>query len=126
MTVKVIKANQNLASTTIVEDTSADSTLRANTTNNSGKLYSVEIDNTNNSNFVYFKLADSGSASGSVALLTASMIFPATGSSVISYNIPSGSVFVDGFSHWCVTGPEYSSTTNPNNDVAVRYTVIDD
>jgi hypothetical protein len=126
MTVKVIKANQNLASTTIVEDTSADSTLRSNTTGDSGTLYSVEIDNSLNSDFVYFKFADSADATGSVALLTASMVLPATGSSVVTYNIPTGSVFVNGFSHWCVGGPEYSSTTNPTFNVAVRYTVIDD
>ena len=126
MSIKVIKANQNIASTTIVEDTSADSTLRANTTGDSGELYSVEIDNRLNPNFVYFKIADSADATGSVANLTASMILPATGSSVIAYNIPTGSIFVNGFSHWCVTGPEYSSTTNPTNPVAVRYTVIDD
>ena len=126
MTFKVIKASQNIASTTIVEDTSADFTLQANTTGDSGTLYSVEVDNRNNSSFVYFKLADSAIASGSVALLTASMIFPATGSAVVTYNIPTGSVFVNGFSHWCVTGPEYSSTTNPASDVVVRYTVIDD
>ena len=126
MTVKVIKANQNLAPTTVVEDTSADSTLQANTTGDSGTLHFVEIDNRNNSGFVYFKLADSANASGSVALLTASMVLPATGSAVVSYNIPTGSVFVNGFSHWCVTGAEVSSTTNPAASVIVRYTVLDD
>ena len=123
MAVTVIKANQNIVATTVVQDTEANSTAQDNTTGAAGSLYTVEVDNTGNTTYVYFKMADTINATGSTT--PADLVFAASGSAVSNYNMPAGVSFVNGFSHWCVTSPTGSSVANPGSAVTVRYTVID-
>jgi hypothetical protein len=122
MAVTVIKANQNISATTIVVDTNTNSTAQDNTTSAAGTLYSVEVDNTGNAGYVYFKMADTVDATGGTT--PADLVFAASGSATANYNMPSGVSFVNGFSHWCVTSPTGSSVANPGSAVTVRYTVV--
>ena len=123
MAVTVIKANQNVVSTTIVVDTTTNGTAQSNTTSAAGTLYAVEIDNTNNAGHVYFKMADV--LVGTAGTTAADLVFAATGSKTTNFNMPNGITFINGFTHWCVTSATGSSTTNPGSAVTTRYTVVD-
>ncbi len=102
----------------IVQDLAVDEVAVSNTTGGAGTLYMVEIDNSAYSTAVYFKLANTASATaGSTA---ATMVLHCPASSKRSYVFPEGIAFSAGFSHWCVTGAAEANTSAPGT-VKVRY-----
>tara|TARA_R110002020_G_scaffold418073_1_gene627332 strand:+ start:330 stop:695 length:366 start_codon:yes stop_codon:yes gene_type:complete len=121
MAITVIKTNQNIASSTIVKDTNANGTAADNTTSAAGSLYSIEVINPN-TDWVYFKLADTADATAGTT--DATLIYPATGAATSSVVFPQGIAFANGFSHWCVTAATGSSTTNPSSAVTVIYVTV--
>ena len=122
MAVTVISTNQNLVASKIVQDTDADSTAQDNTTGAVGTLYSVEVVNTLNTNYVYFKMADTVTATGGTT--AADLVFACSGSTTTNYVMTEGVEFINGFSHWCVTGSAEANVTNPAAAVTVRYVVV--
>ena len=103
----------------IVQDTGATNSAVDNTTGGSGTLYMVEVDNSANSNVVYFKLADSTDATAGTT--AADIVLRVPASTKMSFAFPTGVAFANGFSHWCVTGAAESNTTSPGSAVVVRY-----
>ena len=103
----------------LVQDTAASNSAVDNTTGASGTLYMVEIDNTDLAAAVYFKLANSTNATAGTT--AADMVFLCPASAKRSYAFPEGIAFDAGFSHWCVTSADESSTAAPGTTPTVRY-----
>ena len=103
----------------LVQDNSCTATAQDNTTDASGTLYMVEIDNSSFSTIVYFKLANATDATAGTT--AADMVFMCPASSKRSYVFPEGIAFSAGFSHWCVTGAAEANTTSPSTPPTVRY-----
>ena len=103
----------------LVQDTAATNSAVDNTTGASGTLYMVEIDNTGLASTVYFKLVNA--ASTTVGTTAASVVLMCPASVKRSYAFPEGIEFSSGFSHWCVTSAEQSSTAAPGTTPTVRY-----
>jgi len=118
MAVTVTNQSNPLASK-LVQDTSVSNSAVDNTTGSTGTLYMVEIDNTNLAAIVYFKLADATSATAGTTAATIVLKCPA--SVKRSYAFPEGIAFSSGFSHWCVTAADESSTAAPGTPPTVRY-----
>ena len=118
MAVTVTNQSNPLASK-LVQDTSVSNSAVDNTTGSSGTLYMVEIDNTGLAAIVYFKLADATSATAGTTAATIVLKCPA--SVKRSYAFPEGIAFSSGFSHWCVTAADESSTAAPGTPPTVRY-----
>ena len=109
----------NPLGTKLVQDTAAAGTAIDNTTGASGTLYMVEIDNTGHGGAVFFKIVNATSATaGSTA---ASLVLMCPASVKRSYAFPEGIAFDAGFSHWCVTSADESSTAAAGTPPTVRY-----
>jgi len=118
MAVTVTNQSNPLASK-LVQDTAATATAVDNTTGNQGTLYMVEIDNSSYGTAVYFKLANATSATAGTTAATMVFLCPASGKR--SYVFPEGIAFSAGFSHWCTTAADESSTAAPGTTPTVRY-----
>ena len=109
----------NPLGTKLVQDTSAGGTAVDNTTGASGTLYMVEIDNTGHGGAVFFKLVNATSATaGSTA---ASLVLMCPASVKRSFVFPEGIAFNSGFSHWCVTSADESSSAAAGTPPTARY-----
>tara|TARA_R110002060_G_scaffold8068_2_gene12127 strand:+ start:1224 stop:1595 length:372 start_codon:yes stop_codon:yes gene_type:complete len=109
----------NPLGTQLVQDTIAGSTAVDNTTGTSGTLYAVEVDNSANASAVYFKLADSTDATAGTTAADLVIMVPASSRASTVY--PTGIVFSNGFSHWCVTGAGEANVVAPALAVIARY-----
>jgi len=118
MAVTVTNQSNPLASK-LVNDTSVGGTAVDNTTGASGTLYMVEIDNSNNSDAVYFKMANAEDATAGTT--TADLVLKCPASVKRSYVFPEGIAFSSGFCHWCSASAGESNTDAPGAAVVVRY-----
>ena len=103
----------------IVQDTGATGVAVNNTTGGGGTLFMVEIDNSSFGTAVYFKLANTASATAGTTAADIVLLCPA--STKRSYVFPEGIAFSAGFSHWCVTGAAQDNTSVPDPKPTVRY-----
>ena len=100
--------------------TSTNATALANpnvTGSTSGRIYQVQIDNTENTVTSYLKIFDSASATpgSSIPILT----LPANAGKKVTYAINTGLAYASGVCFWCTTGAEVASTQSPNSPVPV-------
>ena len=107
--------------TTIVSDTTVNSTVQVPVTSGHS-IYQIHIDNTaNTSTAFYLNLVDANT--GISAATTTDYRFYCAKGSTATYVIETGLVFSTGLSYWGVTSPAHGSTANPGSAVSVKILV---
>ena len=114
-----LTTQRNPLGSKLVQDTAVTIDAVDNTTQGTGNLYMVEIDNSSYSTAVYFKLADATSCTPGTTAAT--MVFYCPASSKRSYVFPEGIAFSNGFSHWCTIAAAEASVAPPTTKPTVRY-----
>jgi hypothetical protein len=107
----------------LVVDLDANASAEENVTgNSSGTLYSVDIDNTQNtSDAVYLRIRDAATADPANASNGLhNWLLPCLAGQSMSYLMPSGTAYASGLSVWCTTDPALTNTDSPTNAVIVR------
>ncbi len=111
----------NPVGTSIITDSSVNATVQANVTGTNSTIYAVEVDNTNNSTAVYFKIFD--------------LALPTIGSSIPVYKLKIPGLtklpfdFIDGMemsiaiSYACTTESTATGVTAPTRAVTMTMLV---
>jgi len=104
----------------VVEDASANSTIQYDVTGGGAStLFSVYIDNTNNTGWVYLKFYDA--TSGVTVGTTANeMQFACPNGVSRQFNMPAGIAFATGMSYAMTTEAGTAGTTSPSSAVPIR------
>jgi len=105
----------------LIIDFDADSSVEGHVTSNtSGVLYLVEVDNTANATTsAYLRIKDAQSA-GAAGTLVPTWMFVAAPGSKASYTFPDGQPYGTGLTLWCTSGNAVDNSTSPASAVIVR------
>ena len=91
------------------------------TGSSSGKLYFIEVDNTENEHGTYLKIADAASATAGTTQPQFRLLIPKL--EKVTFSLLDGHTYSAGISLWATTGASVGSTAAPTNSLIVKLLV---
>jgi hypothetical protein len=107
----------NPLGTILVTDLSANGTAEEDVTTGGGTMYSIQIDNSDNTAITYIKIVDSTMGSTVSGTQIPDYVFFSAAGSTVTYAFPDGLAYTNGLSFWA-TSVKASAITNGGNAVA--------